>query len=209
MHPILDESSDAEFKFRKGSTPVVVIALMVVDNPAPLDQAVEHMRDQCKLPFGYEFKFSATVARLKEHFFRGIQDHHFSMRAIVIGMTMIHSERLREKHWFYNYVTKLVLKHDDGLIHGATLVVDKRLPGIANRQAFNAYLRRELNSGRRRLTDIQHRDSARDNLLQVSDMVVGAIHRRYGPKQESSYLNLSARQLRDPGSDIWEFGLLK
>jgi hypothetical protein len=209
MYLFMDESGDTGFKFRRGSTHVFVIALVVVDEPTPLDQAVERMRHQYMLRTPYEFKFSEAADRRKERFFCGIQDHHFYVRGIVIAKTMIYSERLREKHWFYNYVTKLVLKHDDDLIHEATLVVDKRLPGIANRRDFNTYLRRELNSGRRRLKDIKHRDSARENLLQVADMVVGAIHRRYGPKQDSSYLNLIAHQLRDPRSDIWEFGLLK
>lgn len=116
---------------------------------------------------------------------------------------------MRDKHWFYNYVTKLVLKHDEGLIHEATLVVDKRLPTIVNRRQFDTYLRRELKSGRRRLKDIKHRDSARDNLLQVADMVAGAIHRQYGPKQDASFFNFIARQVSHPKSDMWEFGRLK
>jgi hypothetical protein len=209
MHLFLDESGDTGFKFRRGSTLVFVIALVVVDDPTPLDQAVERLRQQYTLPSRDEFKFSETADRLKERFFRGIQGHNFHIRAIVIDKTMIYSERLREKHWFYNYVTKLVLKHDDGLIYEATLVVDKRLPGIANRQDFNTYLRRELNSGHRRIKEIKHRDSARENLLQVADMVVGAIHRQYGPKQDASFLNLISRQLSHPKSDLWEFGLLK
>lgn len=209
MHLFLDESGDTGFKFRQGSTLVFVIALVVVDDPAPLDRAVERLRQQYNLPQRYEFKFSETADRLKERFFRGIQDHDFVIRAIVIDKTMIYSARLREKHWFYNYVTKLLLKYDDGLIHEATLVVDKRLPGIVNRRHFDTYLRQELNSGRRRLKEIKHRDSARDNLLQVADMVAGAIHRQYGPKQDASFLNLIARQLSHPKSDLWEFGLLK
>jgi hypothetical protein len=209
MHLFLDESGDTGFKFRRGSTQVFVIALVVVNDPAPLDHAVERIHQQYNLPSRYEFKFSETADRLKERFLRGIQDYDFFVRAIVIDKTMIYSERLREKHWFYNYVTKLVLKHDDGLIHEATLVVDKRLPGIVNRQHFDTYLRRELNSGHRRIKEIKHQDSARENLLQVADMIVGAIHRRYGPKQEASFLNLISRQLAHPRSDIWEFGLLK
>jgi Protein of unknown function (DUF3800) len=131
------------------------------------------------------------------------------VRAIVIDKTMIYSERLRQKHWFYNYVTKLVLNHDDGFIDDATLVVDKRLPGIVDRRHFDTYLRRELNSGRRRLKTIRHHDSGRDNLLQVADMIAGAIHRQYGPKQDASYLNLISRQISHPKTDIWEFGRLK
>jgi hypothetical protein len=182
MHLFLDESGDTGFKFRQGSTRVFVIALVVVDDPTPLDRAVERLRQQYKPLSRYEFKFSETADKLKERFFRGMQDHHFYVRAIVIDKTMIYSERLRNKHWFYNYVTKLVLKHDDGLIHEAALVVDKRLPGIVSRRHFNTYLRRELNSGHRRIKEIKHRDSARENLLQVADMVAGAIHRRYGPR---------------------------
>jgi hypothetical protein len=102
----------------------------------------------------------------------------------------------------------LVLKHDDGLMREATLVVDKRLPGIVNRRLFDTYLRQELNSERRRIKDIRHRDSARGNLLQVADMVAGAIHRQYGAKQDSSFLKLISRQISSPKSDIWEFGLL-
>jgi hypothetical protein len=209
MHLFLDESGDTGFKFRRGSTPVFVIALVVVDNPAPLNHTVERLRQQYKLPSRYEFKFSKTADRLKEGFFRGIRDHDFFVRAIVIDKTMIYSEHLREKHWFYNYLTKLMLKHDDGLIHEATLVVDERLPGIVNRRHFDTYLRRELNTGHRRVQEIKHRDTARENLLQVADMVVGAIHRQYGPKQDASFLNLISRQISHPKSDIWEFGLLK
>jgi hypothetical protein len=102
MHLFLDESGDTGFKFRRGSTQVFVIALVVVDDPSPLNQAVEHIRHQCRLGAGYEFKFSVTADKLKERFFRGIQGHSFYMRAIVIDKTMIYSERLREKHWFWS-----------------------------------------------------------------------------------------------------------
>jgi Protein of unknown function (DUF3800) len=209
MHLFLDESGDTGFKFRRGSTQAFVIALVVVDNPASLDQAVERLRNQYGVKARDEFKFSATADKLKERFFHGIQDHDFYVRAIVIDKTMIYSERLRQKHWFYNYVTKLVLNHDDGFINDATLVVDKRLPGIVDRRHFDTYLRRELNAGRRRLKAIRHHDSGRDNLLQVADMIAGAIHRQYGPKQDASYLNLISQQISHPKTDIWEFGRLK
>jgi hypothetical protein len=48
-----------------------------------------------------------------------------------------------------------------------------------------------------------------ENLLQVADMVAGAIHRRYGPRQDATYVDLISRQISHPSSDIWEFGFLK
>ncbi|KKQ83076.1 MAG: hypothetical protein UT04_C0039G0008, partial [Candidatus Daviesbacteria bacterium GW2011_GWF2_38_7] len=67
-------------------------------------------------------------------------------------------------------------------------------------QDFNKYLRRRLNTDMEKLIgEIKHRDSKGNNLLQLADMVCGAIYRKYNRSDDTYYKIIKKRE-----EDLWK-----
>ena len=93
-----------------------------------------------------------------------------------------------------------VLKHSKGKIKNAKLKIDKR-GEVRIRDNFRTYLSRELdNKSNHYFTDFKFVDSKSNVLIQLADMVAGAIGATY-KKDDKSFLS----QLKKQNEDIWEF----
>ena len=101
----------------------------------------------------------------------------FTVRAIVVDKAKIYSENLREhKEMFYNFFVKSLLQHDHNALIGARVKID----GSGDREfkrELAAYLKRESTGGK--IVSVKFVESHRDNLIQLADMVAGAIARSY------------------------------
>jgi hypothetical protein len=100
-----------------------------------------------------------------------------SVRALVVDKNRIYSDELHaHADNFYAYFVRLLLKHDAELLAGARVKID----GRASRE-FRSDLARHW---REHLVDfkvenIKFAESHSDNLIQLADMVAGAIARSY------------------------------
>lgn len=205
MLVLIDESGDPGFKLVRGSSSHFVMAMVVFDDFAEAERtgaAIAELRARLRLKA--EFKFSKCHDDIKDAFFECVRGHRFTVRAVVVDKSAIYSESLRErKELFYNYFVKLLLCHDDGVLTDARVKID----GSGDRRfkkELNAYLRRQLQAGQ--LHSIRFAESHRDNLIQLADMVSGAIFRSY--RQEDRKHAARWRQmLRRAGrlGDVWDF----
>lgn len=82
MYVYLDESGDTGFKFRNGSSRYFVIALLLVDEPLPLHQAVHDLRLRLNKSESYEFKFMRTHHDGRIAFFQAIKPFTFQVHAL-------------------------------------------------------------------------------------------------------------------------------
>ncbi|WP_259431090.1 DUF3800 domain-containing protein [Coxiella burnetii] len=131
-----------------------------------------------------EFKFNKSHPTVKESFFHAIKRYDFSVRAIVIDKNRIISQRLRSHNaQFYRYVMKLLLeKTDDYELKNAIIKID-----AMGSKDFKQKLRKYLTEGLgvhaiKKLTLV---DSKRDHLIQLADMVIGAISRSYSGREDA------------------------
>lgn len=195
MYIYIDESGDTGFKFKAGSSRYFVVALLLVDDPIPLHQAVHDFRlDQGK-PEAYEFKFMRTSHELRLAFFRAIRPCRYHVRALVVDKHRLTMPNLRSKDRFYDYVVRLPFESDIPSIEGAHLVIDESFRGKSRQADLTTYLRRELNAGAvRKIAGVTYHESGRDNLLQVVDMLAGAIARTY-EKGDKQYQRLFRRKI--------------
>jgi hypothetical protein len=129
----------------------------------------------------------------------------FKYRAIVFPKNAIYGKQLlSNKESFYNYAVKTVLKHHGGRLKDAKLRVD----GHGNRElrlSLKTYLRRELNRpGQRVFQDLRFRDSRKDVLIQLADMVAGSVRRFYDADKDDHeiYRGIILRRK----DDEWVFG---
>jgi len=206
MLVFIDDSGDPGFKLQKGSSPVFVISLVIFDDNLDAEKAslaIKELRRKLKVSDRYEFKFNKTNRKFRKLFFNAIGRFSFRVRAIVVRKKIIYSPRLQtHKENFYNHIIMQVLKHSGGKIKSAKLKFDKR-GEKALRDQLRVYLSRELDNKRRNIfKDLKFVDSRQNTLIQLADMIAGAIYSSYSGK-DRTYLTFLKRSRRV--EDIWEF----
>lgn len=117
---------------------------------------------------------------------------------------IIHSQELRSsKQSFYNYTIKTVLKHSSGKIRNAKI----RLDGHGNkifRKELLSYLRKSLNtSDKDMITNLRFRNSSRDVLIQLADLITGSINRTF--QKEKTDHKVYWDIIKNKKEDLWIF----
>ena len=205
MLVLIDESGDPGFKLIRGSSSHFVVAMVIFDDfvEAELTSvAIEDLRERLRLKT--EFKFSKSHGHVKDAFFECVCAHSFKVRALVVDKSVIYSDNLRNhKDLFYNHFIKLLLAHDNGALHDARVKID----GSGDRRfrnELNSYLRRQL--AQDKVRSVKFAESHRDNLIQLADMVAGAILRSYRSDDRKNALRWRQQLVRSGRmGDIWEF----
>jgi len=179
------------------------IALLLVDDPLPLHQAVHDLRLRLNKSESYEFKFMRTHHDGRIAFFQAIKSFTFQVYALVVDKMNLESPTQWTKESLYNSLVKMALQYL-GAINGATLVIDESFKGKAPKATLATYLRHQLNANRsaatRRIDKVVYHRSHQDNLLQVADMVAGAVARAY-EGGDDQYRHLLGKKI----VNVWVF----
>jgi hypothetical protein len=207
MIVFIDESGDPGFKILKGSTAYFVVVLVVFDDEIDAEETALHIKKlkrKLHLRDNFEFKFNKCNKDLRLAFLEEIRLCNFKIRSIVIRKENIYSKHLRTtKESFYNFSLRMVLEHNNQTIKNAKI----RLDGSGDklfRQKLTTYLRKCLNSKTRQvMKNIRFRDSKKDVLIQLADMIAGSIRRYYEHSTED--WNKYRKIVKAREDDIWEF----
>lgn len=203
----IDDSGDPGFKLSRGSSSHFVISCVIFDDELEAEKAaitIKEFRRKIKKTDRYEFKFNKCSKVDVKDFLFAISKHDFRIRAIVVDKKKVFSEELKNKvDSFYNYFIKLVLEHNGGKIKNAKIRLDGHGNRIFRREA-TTYLRNNLNTKNKKvLKEFKFRDSRKDVLVQLADMIAGSIHRKYQMKKsdKNEYWNI----IKGKCEDLWEF----
>ena len=209
MHIFIDDSGDPAFKMAKGSTKYLVIACAIFETNSDAEEtsmAIEKYRLALKFDDKHEFRFSKTKPNIRNTFLREVANYNFFVRAIVIDKRNIHSEYFRKNNKsLYNFAIKEVLTKSKHLIRNAGVKIDGS-GGREMRQALQNYLKLQVNqSDVQSISKIKLVDSKSDNLIQLADMLAGAIRRSF-EGDDADYYKAALYEItsRDK-SDIWVF----
>lgn len=200
MLVFIDESGCPGFKFTRGSDPVFGLGMVIFatgEDARATEQSMLTLRR--RLQHKPEFKFSKSSDALRDAFFRTLVNCPFVVRALIVRKDALYSQHLRASvDSFYNYFVKMLMAHDDGALDAARVRID----GSGSQEfqrSLGAYLRRELGQ---RIKDVKMSDSARDPLMQLADMCIGAITRAERDRADSGRW----REMLAPRiGDIWLF----
>ena len=185
----LDETGDTGFKFNRGSTHYFIVTLMLVSDQIPMQNAIDDLRKELHFSEDTEFKFSKSSNRVRHKFFTALRRLDFSAYSIVIDKYDFMEYRDLGHTPFYSVVIKHLLSHCRHLFDDATLIVDESTKNKRRQQALATYLRAALNADGEspKLGKVVHHQSHRDNLIQVVDMLSGAVNAWYA-KSDSTHL---------------------
>lgn len=184
MLVFIDESGDTGLKVGKGSSRYFVIGLISFeerDEALACDQRIELLKKELKLPKGSEFKFSKLRKEQRIKFFEAVLPYSFFYFAIVLNKdpSKLYGDGFVVKESFYKYTCSLVFENAKPYLKNATIIIDGSGSREFKRQ-LKVYLRRKIGSDIIKKVKVQSSHS--NNLVQLADMVVGAVHRSFTDK---------------------------
>lgn len=119
-------------------------------------------------------------------FLEAVAPYNFFYFGVVIDKARLTTRELEFKESFYKYACGLILENAKSRLSNAIIVVDEN--GSKNfKSELKRYLVRRLkdDSGKCFIKKVRTQDSSKNNLLQLADMVVGAVARSFSGKKDS------------------------
>lgn len=175
-----DESGDVGLRFDHGATRYFVVAIIGTDQPEALRQGLRDLRQQRSLPTRYEFSFHRlTGARLRVAVWNLLQRLDFRVWAIVVDKAKLPDTFYAMPGqsfcvFFVTEVVRLIPEHER---RGATLLLDQFDEAGRAITALKRTLKaRGIHHGFKR---IRAKRSRSEELIQIADLVGGAILRKY------------------------------
>ena len=199
----MDESGDTGFQFNKTSSKFFVLTIIIFDDLGDAEDAnegIKKIRKELKLPENFEFKFSTgTSNKVKTAFLQKLSKHNFRYRSVVIDKTILfRREPLHPKDNLYKLVAEQLFLRAEPRVKNASVFIDRITKSFVD--DFNVYLKRRLNTRLEKIIGrIKHQDSRSNNLLQLADMVCGAIYRKYNRGEDKFYKIIKKRE-----EDLWK-----
>ena len=210
MLVFIDDSGDPGFKLNKGSSKAFVIACVIFDDELEAEKtaiAIKEFRRKMKFSDLTEFKFNKSKKKIRVDFLREVSKYKFRVRAIVMLKEKIYGRELKKsKESFYSYAIKMVLKHDNQTLRDAKIKLDGHGERIFRRE-LTTYLRRELNAKQRKvISQLRFVDSKTNVLIQLADMVAGAIYRKHTSNKSDANIYYDILKSNKKIQDCWNFG---
>ena len=202
----IDESGDTGFKVQIGSSPNFVIAGIIFRDNLDAERtalAIKELKRELNFSDDYEFKFTKCCNDIRKKFLQRVKKFNFTYRAVVMRKELIYGNQLRtDKEYFHNYTMRMLLEHTNGSIVNAKVKVDKCGDRDFRRHA-DRYLKEKLNVKDKIIRGYSFEHSHGNVLIQLADMVAGAINRSYTTKKDAQeYRNI----IKTREENVWVFG---
>lgn len=190
MLVFVDESGDPGIKIQQGSSRHFVVALVIFqdhDEAQAADDRINLLRREMRLDPRFEFRFNKCRRHFREQFLRADSPYEFFYYGIVINKdpAKLWGEGFKHKEPFYKYASSLVFENAKAFLDNAKVMIDGS--GSKDfRKQLERYLKNRINDpGHRFIRNIKVQDSSKNNLLQLADMIAGAINRSLGTKADA------------------------
>jgi len=183
-----DESGDVSFSFDKGASRYFVVAVIATSAPDALRQLLADVRERSGLAAQYEFSFNAlSSAPLRRRVFEALAQADLESWAVIVDKTTLpDSFKLMRRLDFYLYfVTELVRLIPAAKREGATLILDEFGSPAQVRTELRRFM--TVRGIPRHFKRVQIKRSKSESLIQVADLVAGAILRRDTKGQADAY----------------------
>lgn len=181
MLVFIDESGDPGMKAKEGSSEFFVMVAVLFEEDAvalECDQRIEEFR--VSKGWQREFKFSHMRVTDRAAFLEAVAGFDFFYLAFVLNKRRLWSPSFNDKETFWSYTASLLVNNAKVHLDDATIVID-RCGDRAFQQQLRVYLQRKINgpAERRHIKKVKMEDSRSNNLLQLADMIAGAVARSF------------------------------
>lgn len=189
MLMFIDESGDAGLKVDCGSSRYFIVALVAFedhDEALAANERIDLLRREMGLPDRFEFHFNKLKPALRKQFLTVVAPFDFFYWGIVIDKAELIRRGLQFKESFYQYACGMVFENAKPRL-GNTIVVVDGSGSKDFRKQLKTYLARRLkdDTGKCVIKNVKLQDSRKNDLLQLADMIVGAIARSHSGKADA------------------------
>jgi len=183
-------------KFDAGSSPFFVVTIVVFADHGmaqACDDRIGAMRSELRLSPHKEFHFSKDNDDIRESFLTTVCQYDFSYSALVVNKRALTNPAFRSKDTVYKYTVGLAFSSIRKSLVDAVVVFD-RCGGREFVRELKTYVRKKMAKQEKALRgdpqatrlvkDMRSSKSHTSNLLQLSDMVCGAVARSYSDRKD-------------------------
>jgi len=194
MLVFVDESGDAGRKTHEGSSRFFIVTTVVFtnrDEAQKCDSGIGRLRQELGLPQHKEFHFNKDCDRIRKTLLRAMIEYDFFYGSVVLNKEMLTAPGFNVKESLYKYTVRLAFQNILPELDHATVVFD-RCGGREFTQQLRRYLRRIAAEATepgapKAIKKVRDDRSCSNNLLQMADMVCGAVARSYNHRPGWEY----------------------
>jgi hypothetical protein len=200
-----DESGDPSLFFRKGASRYFVASIVATQQPEKVRMLFEELRLENKLPENYEFKFhNLSAIELQERIFNRISKTEIACWAIMVDKPSLPDQfkLMSGLDRYLYFLTELIRIIPDTARKNGTLILDE----YGENSRMPVELRRVLKV-RAISPGFKHcitRDSKDEPLIQLADLIAGAISHRDSDKRFNPYGEIERKLIK-----VLEYPLIK
>jgi hypothetical protein len=185
----IDESGDPGLKIGAGSSQYFSVALVAFedhDEALAADDRISLLRQEQGFPDNFEFHFNKMKPAYRRRFLEAVAPFNFFYFGIVVDKAKLIGGEFRFKESMYNYACGLLFEDAKLRVSNALILIDESGSKNLGRE-LKSYLVRHLKNepGKCFIKTVRTQNSRQNNLLQLADMVVGAVARFYSDKKDS------------------------
>jgi hypothetical protein len=179
MLVFIDESGDSGLKIDKGSSKYFTVALVAFEDneeATACDQRINLLKRELGWKENEEFHFNKNSNETRKTFLKAVLPYNFFYYGIIINKDpqKLWGEGFKNKESFYKYACGLVFNNAKEKLINAIVIMDKS--GNSDfRNKLSKYLKTKANEGG--IKKVKMEDSHRNNLVQLSDYIAGAVNR--------------------------------
>lgn len=176
----------------------IVTAVLFEDHEeaSECDARINEIRAELGLSAHYEFHFNKSDKRIRIQFLEKVATFDFFYLAVVVDKPKLRNPRFQEKESLIKYASALVFEDSKPYLKDAIVVIDAN--GSKDfRNRLSTYLKKRVkdDAGHGLIKKVKTARSHGNNLVQLADMVSGAVWRSFR-QQDGSYRQLiAAREL--------------
>jgi hypothetical protein len=181
MLVFVDESGDSGMKRKRGSSALFVVTAIIFDeneSATACDQKISDLRGELNLHPDSEFHFNKCCDDYRSKFLEAVALMDFLHVSFVLNKEKLWGPGFAYKEPFYKYATKLLFENAKPHLTRASVTIDRSGDREFTRE-LERYLKRKINTESEIIRKVKCEPSHSNNLLQLADMVCGAIARSY------------------------------
>jgi hypothetical protein len=183
-----DEAGHTSLNFDKGATRHFVVAIIGTQQPDTLRDLLINLRQERGLPSTYEFKYNRlTSAPLRNATLAALAHTQFQTWTVVADKQKLAPtfHALNPKDFYLHFVSETIQLIPETLRQDSILILDE----FMSAQQIRVGLRRILTARHitRNFRHIYTRQSDKEPLIQIADLVAGSILRSYNKNDSEDF----------------------
>lgn len=191
MLVFIDESGDPGMRGKQGSSSVFIVTAVTFgdrDEASACDCRIDRLREELRIHPRFEFHFNSCCRSIRERFLTETAKFQYFYMSFIFNKSKLYGEGFQYKNSFYKYAVNLLFENLKPHLNNAIVIFD-RCGNREFQQELKKYLGKKVNpkDQERLVSKIKTNDSRSNNLLQLADMVCGAVG-RYLKKAKDDHL---------------------